>query len=674
MSLDKERLYRLIPTVYQLRDEAIAESTGEGKGPLKAFIELFSEQVALLEEDLDQLYDDQFIETCAEWVVPYIGDLVGARDLFSIPGNSFSARAQVANTLAYRRRKGTASVIEQLARDITGWPVNVIEYFQQLSTTQYLNHLRPKNISIADVHNSLLRELANTPFNQYTHTVDVRNISSKKGKYNIPNIGVFLWRIAAHSVTKGPAYRIDADRFTFDCLGRDIQLYNYPVAEEDFSQVAAIDNVPTPVDRLRMHKNIKLYYGPGGKSVWLYDIPVEDIKVCNLSDDGSGSWFNTPATKITIDPVLGRIAFPAGTAPEKLYVNYYYGFAGKIGAGEYGRGTTGEISSLRTIRVPADQPTIQQAVNEFSSADGIIELTENDYYIETPVINIDEGQHIEIKAAEGQRPLLVLSGDLNIYGNDNAAVTFNGVFVIGGCLRAPSHKPGGFLNEIGELVIKHCTLLPTASPAIDTVAAQPIQSRLIIETTGTSIIINNSITGALITNENTKCEITDCIIDATNKEDWAYKGLVEYGGELTIKNTTIIGRVATTIFSLASNTIFLSGEIAGAPVSVKRTQEGCVRFSYVPLNSIVPKKYQCQPVNMTDASRVTPIFNSLHIADASYGQLNDHCAKEILEGADNESEMGAYCQLYQTQRVASLRKKLNEYLRFGLEAGIFFGS
>src|SRR5690606_1779099 len=279
MSLDKERLYRLIPTVYQLRDEAIAESTGEEKGPLKAFIELFSEQVALLEEDLDQLYDDQFIETCAEWVVPYIGDLVGARDLFSIPGNSFSARAQVANTLAYRRRKGTASVIEQLARDITGWPVNVIEYFQQLSTTQYLNHLRPKNISIADVHNSLLRELANTPFNQYTHTVDVRNISSKKGKYNIPNIGVFLWRIAAHPVTKGPAYRIDADRFTFDCLGRDIQLYNYPVAEEDFSQVAAIDNVPTPVDRLRMHKNIKLYYGPGGKSVWLYDIPVEDIKV-----------------------------------------------------------------------------------------------------------------------------------------------------------------------------------------------------------------------------------------------------------------------------------------------------------------------------------------------------------------------------------------------------------
>ena len=674
MSFDKERLYQLIPTVYRLKDEAIAAATGVEKGPLKAFIELFSEQVLLLEDDLDKLYEDQFIETCSEWVVPYIGDLVGARDLFSIPGNNFSARAQVANTLAYRRRKGTVSVIEQLARDITGWPVNVIEYFQKLSTTQYLNHLRPKNISITGVRNSYLRELANTPFDPYSHTIDVRNISSQRGRYNIFNIGIFLWRIAAHSVTRGPAYRIDADRLTFDCLGRDVPLYNYPIAEDDISQVAAVDNVPIPIGRLRMHKNIERYYGPGGKSVWLYDIPVEEIKICNLSDDGNGNWWNTPATKITIDPVLGRIAFPPGTAPGKLYVNYYYGFAGKIGAGEYGRDIARETTSLRTVRVPGDQPTIHQAINELSSMDGVIELTENDYYIETPVINLDEGQHIEIKAAEGKRPILVLGSDLNIHGDDNSSVSFNGVFVVGGCLKVPANKPGGFLNELGELKIGHCTLLPSASPEIDSVIAQPLQPRIIIETISTSCIISNSITGALIINENSSCEIRDCIIDASQEDEFAYKGLVNYGGKLTIKNTTVIGRVATSFLSLATNCIFKSAEIAGAPVSVKRTQEGCMRFSYVPLGSIVPKKYKCQPVNMAHATKVRPIFNSLEFANAAYGQLNEHCAKEILEGADNGSEMGVFCQLHQSQRVDSLRKKLNEYLRFGLEGGIFFGS
>ncbi|RZM03586.1 MAG: hypothetical protein EOO88_56435, partial [Pedobacter sp.] len=334
MSFDQNRLYELIPTVYRLKDEAIAAATGEEKGPLKAFIELFSEQVALLENNLDQLYDDQFIETCAEWVVPYIGDLVGSRDLLTIPGATFSERAQVANTLAYRRRKGTASVIEQLARDTTGWPVNVVEYFQQLATTQYLNHLRPKNIAVATVKKPLLRELAQTPFNAYTHTVDVRSISSGRGKYNIPNIGIHVWRIAAHSVTRGPAYRVDADRFTFDCFGRDTPLYHQPLAEEDISAIATVNNIPMPIGRLRLHANPELYYGADGKSIYVYDIPASDIRICNLSNAEGGGWSNTPVTQVTIDPVLGRIAFPVGTSPTYVFVNYYYGFAGKIGAGE----------------------------------------------------------------------------------------------------------------------------------------------------------------------------------------------------------------------------------------------------------------------------------------------------------------------------------------------------
>src|SRR4051812_5131983 len=44
-------------------------------GPYANLLALFAEQTAVLREDLDQLYDDQFIETCADWVVPYIGEL-----------------------------------------------------------------------------------------------------------------------------------------------------------------------------------------------------------------------------------------------------------------------------------------------------------------------------------------------------------------------------------------------------------------------------------------------------------------------------------------------------------------------------------------------------------------------------------------------------------------------
>ena len=53
-----------------------------------------------------------------------------------------SPRAEVANTIGYRRRKGTAAMLEQLARDVTDWPARAVEFFEQLATTQYMNHVR----------------------------------------------------------------------------------------------------------------------------------------------------------------------------------------------------------------------------------------------------------------------------------------------------------------------------------------------------------------------------------------------------------------------------------------------------------------------------------------------------------------------------------------------------
>ncbi|MGH9762123.1 MAG: hypothetical protein ACREAC_14955, partial [Blastocatellia bacterium] len=113
MSFDADTLYQLIPAIYRVRDAALGS-------PLKALLTVIAGQTAVLEEDLSQLYDDQFIETCAPWVVPYIGDLVGASGLRSATLGTLTPRAEVARTLGYRRRKGTAAVIQQLAHDVTG--------------------------------------------------------------------------------------------------------------------------------------------------------------------------------------------------------------------------------------------------------------------------------------------------------------------------------------------------------------------------------------------------------------------------------------------------------------------------------------------------------------------------------------------------------------------------
>ena len=63
-------------------------------------------------------------------------------------------------------------------------------------------------------------EYLNTPFDRVARTVDVRRIESRRGKYNIPNIGIFLWRLGSYSVTDMPAFKVDDRRFIFDALGK----------------------------------------------------------------------------------------------------------------------------------------------------------------------------------------------------------------------------------------------------------------------------------------------------------------------------------------------------------------------------------------------------------------------------------------------------------------------
>jgi len=68
------------------------------------------------------------------------------------------------------------------------------------------------------------------------------------------------------------------------------------------------------------------------------------------------------------------------------------------------------------------------------------------------------------------------------------------------------------------------------------------------------------------------------------------------------------------------------------------------------------------------------MFTSFRFGNAAYTQLGRFCPDAILRGADDESEIGAFHDLFQPQREAYLRARLEEYLRFGLEAGVFYAS
>ena len=121
-TLDAEALLSRLPAYYRERDEALG-------GPLAALLAVMAEQGEVLLQDLQRLYDDAFIETCDEALVPYIGDLLGVRPLHAIAGTAAAGqRALVANTLRLRRRKGTLPVLEEVALAATGWRASAMGF------------------------------------------------------------------------------------------------------------------------------------------------------------------------------------------------------------------------------------------------------------------------------------------------------------------------------------------------------------------------------------------------------------------------------------------------------------------------------------------------------------------------------------------------------------------
>lgn len=700
MKFDARGFYELLPAIHRLRDAERGE-------PLRALLAVIAEQAALLEEDLETLYEDQFIETCAEWVVPYLGDLIGHRALHGVTAAVASQRAEVANTIACRRRKGTAAMLEQLARDVTGWNARAVEFFQRLGTTQYMNHVRPGHACAPDLRRWESLERLDTAFDSLSHTVEVRSVSSGEGRYNIPNIGIFLWRLEAHRLSDSPAAALDARRFFFSPLGNDTPLFTRPETEPEITHLATPLNVPMPITRRALDASLPAYFGRG-KSIHLRVDGVEigpgEIAACNLSDapGGSGAWAHEPASGIAVDPVLGRIAFPAGQAPSDVRVTFHHGFGRNMGGGEYERRATFHDLPVSEVAAPA---AIQDALDALESGggSGAVQIADSGRYAETLRITAGEHGHVELRAANEQRPTLVLGGDLEIRGGEGSEVTLNGLLLIGGALRVSAPGPAAGENRLRRLQLRHCTLVPGRALTSGSEPVQPGVPSLIIETPDVAVKIEDSIVGALRIADGSSAIVSGSIVDATGESEVAYAAPdgASAGGALEILSSTVFGKIHAVELPLVSNSILFSrlaaaGETWSAPVRVQRRQTGCVRFSWLPLASVAPRRHRCQPdteiakqidartkgpplsdaaraaISAEVAARLVPAFTARRYGLPGYGQLRASAPAEIRTGADDGSEMGAFHSLFAPQRETNLRVRLDEYLRFGLEAGIFY--
>ncbi|MBZ0170206.1 hypothetical protein MELA_00274 [Candidatus Methylomirabilis lanthanidiphila] len=776
MSANVDRLYELLPAIYRIRDAEQGE-------PLKSLLRVIAEQVNLVEEDIARLYDNWFIETCEDWVVPYIADLVGYRPVHEAgePGDVRSEqgrarnqilipRREVANTLRYRRRKGTLALLELLANDVSGWPARAVEFYKLLGWTQAFNHLHLDRGRTVDVRKGSALDVIDGPFDELTHTVDTRRINSRhtRGRYNIPSVGLFVWRLKSYSVTHTPAFCVEASGphcYTFSVLGNDTPLYARPDPEVEPTQIAGELNLPVSIRRRAFEERTvgggherrqaaAAYYGLLGDTligkslaVWAPDwprkgaaqpIPRESIVPADLSN-----WRYLPQRgKVAVDPVLGRIAFSPQELPKKgVWVSYHYGFSADIGGGEYDRPLSQKAESvvicvssrdelsdaLRPWRGLQPEDADAESSQPLQPPHAVIEIMDSGVYVVPMSISLLEGHSLQIRAANGKRPVIRLldwqtnqPDALIVTGAEGSRFILDGVMIEGRGVQL-----GGNLRKVS---IRHSTLVPGWELDNDCEPKCPAEPSLEIFSPNVCVTIEHSILGPIqvnpvvpTSNEEQKerddvsedeaarahCHgisrdhrldpirlcISDSILDAIDPDSEAIgaPGCPVAHAVVTIRRSTVFGQIQVRAIELGENSIF------NDRIMVARRQYGCLRFCYVTPGSRTPPRYNCQPdlvetavaeqvrqgqlpagekdsTQERERLRVRPRLNSTRYGMPAYCQLAHSCAGEIKRGADDESEMGAFHDLFQPQREANLCVRLDEYVPAGADVGIILVS
>lgn len=180
-----------------------------------------------------------------DWVVPYLGDLVGTRLVSAL--NTRGRRADVAKTIYYRRRAGTPALLEELIGDITGWEGTVVEMFRRLGRARHGLDTPPGPLAgpvsgtqpggWADLRRPRASQLTGGPFDEYHHAPDVRrHRGGVDGRHNIDRVAFHLYRMQALALTGvTPLDRGDGS-YTFDPSGRSIPLYMPRHRPDDWSE------------------------------------------------------------------------------------------------------------------------------------------------------------------------------------------------------------------------------------------------------------------------------------------------------------------------------------------------------------------------------------------------------------------------------------------------------
>jgi hypothetical protein len=579
---------------------------------------------------------------------------------------------------------------------------------------------------LADLRSVQAAEMSHSAFDEFQHTPDVRKPRGKDGLYGIQRLLFYIYRLRAFEIAGVTPQKVSGTGdlgFTFDPSGRDIPLFmprNRP--QDHQSNAAKADwgkwrqsfewELPAPIrcrllghveylvedddivelvedgvlseglaDELRQLSDIhykteqRLNHAisqlPGGatlldnshypailaatiieqcgkqalypNALTVYEGVNSVIKEQITAGDLSVMQTTIADKRLQIDPQRGRFMF-VDDVPDDVSVSYHYGFAAEIGAGSYDRSHVNEYNADKTH----SSGGAIVAANLLNS--GVTKIQDSATY--GPVGNKAGVQNLVFISASNQRPYIRLNGDwiLNSGANEDAVIVLDGLWI--GAMPQSSIVLRG---DFKAVTLKHVTLDPGGSRMHEGSGNDIPNITLVVDASVELLTIDSSILGPLrIGNQGyiEKVVISDSIVQSS---DETVPALQLPETELHLQRATLLG-------DLRVQCLWATDSLIVGQSEVKNTQRGCFRFSAVKNGlSRLPRQYRSVQIEKPNL-----LFTSRRFGDPGYMQLSSVAPQNIVRGANNGAEMGACNALINSQKIDSLRTKVEEYMPFGL--------
>jgi len=643
-------------------------------------------QNELLAADIDRLWDDLFVESCADWAVPYIGALVG------LPADA--ERLEVAYAIALRRRKGTPAAFEDFAEVVTGLIARVVEGWQVTTWAQRLGHPPPLRTASIDLRDTS-RFRVGTPFDRVRHAFTPSGRHDPRAATAI----VWPWQVSTfREVETAPLP--DAGRFALHPLGAQAPLYLKPLAGRDAAERArgelrarTGDELDAPVRATydvieALARPGDITYGTNWRIAAGHPLaqtpePLRPV-LLRLTLDGNP----IPWNSLRFGSLPPGAPAPAPPTPTQAVVDI-----GR-GAVELGTGLTGTLRA--TWHRPVTSGLGPPASDLVGNPRARVVVTVDPAAIPGPLVanTLDDAIKAADQASEGLDPLASEPGQPDveirlatcdrlpapspvsrtpklprwrIVAERSLTPTIVGdldLDLVGCCLALDGFYLSGDLvlgRGLDGVALSYVTMDPAAGASLSIAhdawgiafsARRSILGAIRAELGARPLVLQDSIVDGL------GSALRPCGESTPGTPRDAVAAQNRFAPSLVARGVTFIGPVWTESLD-AADTLFVDG------VDAVQQQEGCLRHCFLGPGPGAPPS---RPPAYRCVSSPAPTFASIGFEAAGYYALDLDHRQPLLLAASDGGEVGVTNHLRRGARLERLRRRAHEFVPLGLRA------